>query len=122
MAMRIELPMSQTRPVEAVADKARDLSRQGLNTVTMKHEQEQEFERRLQRAQEAKAAENQIFVKNDKKGGGGQSGQEQEEEKDMTPEERMATLKRRASAKLLNLSVEPERLNKQEPPKIDIKV
>lgn len=122
MSLRIETPMALARPVEATAEKAQELARQGLNAPAMKREEADQAERKLQRAQAAQEAEGRRVQTEERHGE--QPAREEERRQDPapeeTPEERLERLKRRAAQRLLGLSVEPSRRDKLEERRLDI--
>ncbi len=123
MSLRIDTPMSLARPVEATAEKASELARQGLNAPAMKRDEAEQTERKLHRAQAAKETEGRRIQADEcGKDRGGRPDRDEPEETEPSPEgeDQLTRLKRRAEQRLLGLSVEPNKKDKCVEHRLDI--
>lgn len=121
MAFRIvENQMMLTRPMEATSEKAYALSRQAVNHMAMRHEEEREVERELNSPQAAESVEDaRVHDKHERESGRGSDGAEAGSETAEEPDE-MECLKRRAGEKLLSLPVDRGRYARREERHVDI--
>lgn len=124
MPLRIETPMALTRPVEATAEKAAEISRQGLNAPAMKRDEAEQTERKLRQAQAVEEPEGRR-VQNEERGrghGGQTGGKEGGDEATVQDEDQLTGLKRRAAQRMLGLSVEPSKRDKRGERRLDIEL
>ena len=120
----VDVQMALQRPPELAADKAREMQRSGLN-LTMANEIDkftQEDKARIHRTNQSESGK--LHLHEDGKNRGGEEEKEEKDKKNQSESgksEGSVSARQYASARILNLTVDNEKIPKDDRPKFDIK-